>query len=209
MANDTPEKIQATIDVYRALMTEAKMRLDAVWSATRGKITAIPPLFVAEFCFLQLRMISELVAVGCLVAHEDIPATQTKKFRSEARADELMKRLTELHPDFFPRPAKMTSVGDHAWHLGPIKEGFMTKDEFINMVNLGGRVLHRSPLKKLLSPNSAVQTSFDEIDHYAQQMSNLLRIHYVTRLGGDTIIVSTMKTSEKDDTVQVVIIKAM
>ena len=71
MTDKDADKDKATIDIYRDLMTEAKMRLDAVRSATRGKITAIPPLFVAEFCFLQLRMISELVAVGCLLAHED------------------------------------------------------------------------------------------------------------------------------------------
>lgn len=203
------DKDKATIQIYRELMTEAKMRLSAVWSATRGKITEIPPLLVAEFCFLQLRMTAELVAVGCLVAHEDIPVTQSKKFRSEFRADELLKLLTELHQDFFPRPAKIAKAGDRAWQIEPIKDGFMTKDEFISLVGLSGRVLHRSPLKKLLSPNSAVEASFEEIDHYAQQMANLLRIHYVTRLGGATMIVSSMKTSETDNTVQVVITKSM
>ena len=210
MATDKDaEKDKATIEVYRELMAEAKMRLDAVWQAVHGKITAVPHLLVAEFCFLQLRMIAELVAVGCLVAHEDIPATQTKKFRSEFMADKLMKLLSELHPEFFPRPASITRTGEHELHMEPIKEGSMTKEEFIGLVNLCGRVLHRSPLKKLLSPSSAVQTSFEEIDHYAQQMSNLLRIHFVTRLGGATIIVCTMKTSETDDNVQVVITKAM
>jgi|SRR5882724_2304781 len=60
----------------------------------------------SEFCYLQLRMLCELIAVGCLVVHGDVEGT--KGLCKVWAADKVMKRLEKLHPDFYPHPMVFT-----------------------------------------------------------------------------------------------------
>jgi hypothetical protein len=80
-------------------------------------------------------MLCELAALGCLVAHGDI--TQTRYFRKEAyKADDILRRLDRLHPEFYPVPVKPT-FGPGSVHVDPIDGGFLSKPELIRdfMVN--------------------------------------------------------------------------
>lgn len=61
-------------------MEEAKARIDAITRTTEGK-TGLDDIFADEFCTLQLRMLCEVIALACLVAHGDIPDTHTRRFR--------------------------------------------------------------------------------------------------------------------------------
>src|SRR5690242_15713425 len=65
------------MNLYAGLMTEIKVRINAINTGTMNQIPVPPPL-VKEFCFLQIRMICELVALGCLVAHGDISDTKNR-----------------------------------------------------------------------------------------------------------------------------------
>jgi hypothetical protein len=69
-----------SINLYAAIMEEAKLRLNSIDMALGGA-TILPHQLVREFCFLQLRMLCELIALGCLTAHGDIEATT--KLRNE------------------------------------------------------------------------------------------------------------------------------
>jgi hypothetical protein len=53
------------MDIYSLLMQEAKARLFATDAALEGR-TGLPNAMICEFCFLQLRMLCELIALGCL-----------------------------------------------------------------------------------------------------------------------------------------------
>src|SRR5262245_27923594 len=75
-----------------------KRRLLAMDTAPEGK-TGLPEVAVREYCFLQLRMLCELIALGCLTAQGDL---QTGKLKDEYRADKIIRRLQQLHPDFYP-----------------------------------------------------------------------------------------------------------
>src|SRR5262245_42984791 len=72
----------AALRGYCDLMEELKIR-HAIIGKTLQEATnnhfAFEPFLVGEFCYLQLRMISELIALGCLLVHGDIPAARTKK----------------------------------------------------------------------------------------------------------------------------------
>ena len=68
---------------------------------------------VGEVCFLQIRMICELLAFACLVAHEDIKAARAPKFTNESHAATILRKLEELHADFFPRRIEVFKEGTH------------------------------------------------------------------------------------------------
>jgi hypothetical protein len=70
------KKQNEAINLYAAIMEEAKIRLNSIDMALAGT-TILPHQLVREFCFLQLRMLCELIALGCLTAHGDVvEATQ-------------------------------------------------------------------------------------------------------------------------------------
>jgi hypothetical protein len=75
---------QAALNLYLSLMEEAKIRAFSINNATNVP-NRLPPPLVREYCFLQLRMLCELIALGCLVAHSDIKATQAKSFQKHGR----------------------------------------------------------------------------------------------------------------------------
>ena len=60
-------------------MEEVKVRLEAVQALIQDSCPLRPEVLY-ESNYLQLRMISETIALSCLLAHEDLPGVKTKWF---------------------------------------------------------------------------------------------------------------------------------
>lgn len=200
------KKQLGAIDLYANLMVEVKIRMTSIETACSGQ-TELPGPLVREFCFLQLRMICELIALGCLTAHGDIKATQSGKLAKEYSADRILMLLGDLHPDFYPRPTRHIQLGSHRHHFEEIKDGFMTKADLSQLYQKCGGILHRGSIKKLLTGKMSYQTNFPEIMRLTQKIYNLLRTHQVMLLGGKTIFVCTLHQKDTGN-VQVAIAEA-
>jgi hypothetical protein len=149
----------STMTLYANLMQEVKVRLEAINVGLTGQ-TNLPSPIARETCYLQLRMICELIALGCLVAHGDISAIKLEKFRKEWSAEKIINALSALHPDFYPRPViqkKSEELGVN-WHFDSVASGFLTKAELLELYGKCGDILHRGRLKNLLKPQSPVQS---------------------------------------------------
>jgi hypothetical protein len=151
----TPKQ-RAALDLYCALMEEAKHRLACIDGAIDGR-TGLPYQAVVEFCFLQLRMLCELIALGCLIAHGDV--NPGAKLRKAYAADEIIGLLEKLHPFFYPHAMK--SAGPYK--IEAIKGGFLTKSELLNLYHRCGSMLHRGRLKTLFGAKAPIQDTFAEI----------------------------------------------
>jgi hypothetical protein len=114
---------EEAMDAYSILMQEAKGRLSAIDTALAGR-TGLPSGTICEFCFLQLRMLCELIALGCLTAHGDL---MTGKLRGTWQADKIIRDLEELHPKFFPYAATDSETATE------LKEGVFTKEELVKL----------------------------------------------------------------------------
>jgi hypothetical protein len=57
--------------LYYALMWEAKGRIRSVEMIANGRTAFFSPMAARESCFLQLRMLCELIALACVAAHEN------------------------------------------------------------------------------------------------------------------------------------------
>jgi hypothetical protein len=169
--------------LYAAIMEEVKVRAASVNAITNGP-NGLPSPLVREYSYLQLRMMCELVALSCLVAHGDIEATKAASFQKAYKADEILKRLEALHPNFYPVPRKPV-FGDRSVHLADYDADFLTKSELITFYGKCGDVLHKGSLKRLLSPKSATQNSYPEINKWGQKMLNLLSAHTISKIGGN------------------------
>lgn len=87
MASDSMHK---TRNLYANLMGEAKFRLACIELAIGGK-TQLPAPAVREFCYLQLRLLCELISLGCLVAHGDISSSYSKRLMRNIRLTQLSR----------------------------------------------------------------------------------------------------------------------
>jgi hypothetical protein len=174
----TDEELDRACIAYGALMGEVKFRLRWIDFALQGR-TELPPPLVREYSFLQLRMICELIALGCLVIHGDIEQTKTKKFKTHA-ADEILDNLELLTPDFYPRPFYVdpqSQPGTKAL-LFPPESTYLTKPQLLNLYRKKcGTALHKGKLSRLIA--KPPDDDFSEIPKHSKLIFGLLHTHYV------------------------------
>jgi len=168
--------------LYGAIMEEAKVRLSSLGSAMAGAV-GIPKALAREFCFLQLRMLCELIALGCLAAHGDIQGTTG--LRKKYAADDIIKRLECLHPDFYPSPVRLDGGASKTRFATPIESGFLTKDELLSLYRRCGAALHRGTLRKLLSEQVPSRADFRDIVVWENLIVVLLTVHFIQLHDGE------------------------
>lgn len=133
--------------LYCDAMTEITLRQKVMTDILKREIRmGIRPSY--EMCHLEMRMICELIAISCLAAHGDIPATRSGRLASAYEADWILRALEKLHPDFYPFPMKMTKRGTETV-LSDNKDPYLTKDDVVSTYRKCGAVLHRGSIKKM------------------------------------------------------------
>ena len=149
------DKQIAASELYRNFMMEVRIRISAVDLATTNLFPMAPP-FVKEFCYLQFRMMCELIALGCLAAHGDLKGDKKRKLDGLWAADKIINELERLHADFYPVAImkKRTPIGLHIEDKIPQP---LTKDELLRLYYKCGDQLHRGSTKKILSQKIPVQ----------------------------------------------------
>jgi hypothetical protein len=187
---------------YALLMEEVKQRIGWLNAILSGKIE-LPNAALQEFGFLQLRIICELIALACLTAHEDIPATRTKRLLEEWNATNILKRLEQLHPDFYPKPVSIRDIGPGRKHFDDITSGFLSKAELISLYARCSDLIHRGSVSKLLIPKSPWPLDKTEMTNWAQKIATLLRDHFIGHLGGETYLLCKMDNPINFNRVQV------
>jgi hypothetical protein len=164
-------KYEEAMDAYSILMHEAKRRLLAMDTALAGR-TGLPNGTICEFCFLQLRMLCELIALGCLTAHGDLG---TGKLKEEYKADKIIRRLEQLHPKFYPYAATEELRN----------QGVFTKEELMKLYWKCGDVLHRGTFETLWSRRRYVD-AVEEIRTWKEKIEALLSYHAIFMADGKT-----------------------
>jgi hypothetical protein len=164
-------KQSETIGIYRALMSEARYRIDAFNHILAGG-TGLAEALVMELCFLQLRMLCETIALASAVIHEDISEiAMNRKLATEWHAEKIIGALEDLHPHFFPQ-----AVEHRDKHIrGGVKPNAITKDELIKLYGMCGEALHRGTAKKISNYKTTKSRKFDapEIINWVQKIEDL------------------------------------
>ena len=170
---------EEAMDAYSILMHEAKRRLLAMDTALAGR-TGLSERMICEFCFLQLRMLCELIALGCLTAHGDL---MTGKLKGTWQADKIIRDLEKLHPDFYPIAA--TKV-------------VFTKVELIKLYWKCGDVLHRGTFETLWSRRRYAD-AVEEIKTWKEKIEALLSNHAIFMADGNTTALFSLSELDGQD----------
>lgn len=180
--------------LYAAMMDEARIRIETIEYLCSGLLN-FHPVIIRESAYLQLRMLCELIALGCLVAHGDVPATRSKSLSKAWHAEDIIKGIERLHFDFYPHPVNPIRHPTHV-HLEPIRAGFLTKAELLSLIGRAGDVIHRGNLRKILAgPISAIAGYPDVLDWLAK-VKMLLRVHRIALVGGSHFVCHISAQSE-------------
>lgn len=191
--------------LYANLMDEVKVRIDIISTVANGR-GAFPTVITREFCYLQLRMLCELVALSCLVAHGDIASLKSHKIGRSYSADEILDRLTHLRPHFYPlainqKKATQSGIG---FELEVVEPSPLPKEQLLALYGLTHRYVHRGSLKKLLSMETPIDVRVNILDiiAWAQKINNLLSNHAIA-INEDQLILCILRNADDNLKVQV------
>lgn len=82
-----------TLKRYLLLAQEITIRIDLVAAACKGELNMTPP-YSREYCYLQFRRICELIALGALLLHGDLPDAKSNRCQIE-KSKERMARAKD------------------------------------------------------------------------------------------------------------------
>lgn len=178
---------------YLRLMHELAIRIDLVARACTGELNLSPP-YAREYCFLQFRRICELVALGCLQLHGDLPAARSSAAKKEWNAERIMKLLQRSHPHSFPQSLTRTKTAE-GWRLeANSKPNALTFNEFKALYNKCGEILHRGTIRTVEAEEPIVKSDYDEVIHWSHKIVDLLNEHVVARANGKGLFHISLKT---------------
>lgn len=182
-------------------MVETKTRLTAISTIlTQLKRSELAGFVAAESCYLQLRMISELIALTCLLAHDDIEITRTPKMIGLEYPDQILKTLGQLHNDFYPSPVRFVlpdkkspaSIKTAPQVIAiPVTESFLTKQDLIDLYGVCGNALHRGSLKSVLAGPKILD--IDNIESWHKRIWSLLLDHQIALSDCTTVLWCTLR----------------
>jgi len=189
--------------LYVSLMEEAKVRLhaiDTVLNRVNGKYI-FHQAIAQEIAYLQLRMLCEVIALSCLVAHGFISGLNLKRARDKYEADYIIKELEKLHPNFYPQPIVMTMV-PNGINTVLKKEGFLTKKELLKLYREAGGIVHRGKVRNV-ETNPLPTVDFAAPQKWANKIVELLSQHRIASPDNTKHWMCTLVTGIADGPVNV------
>ncbi len=157
---------------YLTIMEEIVFRTDVIEELISKKINMKYTGIQIESMALQVRMITELIALGSLAANKPLFEENLKKFKKLYHPKDILRDIEKLNPKFYPEPIVEIQAKDDS-RIGefvPLKSGFMKRDELIKAHGQCGDMLHaKNPYGKGID--------YSDYDRYEAMM-----INWVTRI---------------------------
>jgi hypothetical protein len=129
----------------------------------------------AEFCLFQYRMICELLAMGCLAVHIDVP--DVNALYKRRNANDIMKRLSRLKPEYFlvaiTETGKGTECEPHTHHN---RTDTITQQELLRLYHFFGEQLHSGTFSRYMNRQSKAY-DFALIENFVTDVVTLLNVH--------------------------------
>jgi len=172
------------INLYLKLMTDIKHRLNFI-NLILGKNNTTGSIETnVEFCCLQLRKILELISLSSLVMNKSVFEKQNVKYEKFWNSRLILQDIERINSDFYPKPIVIDIENSTTENrmLYDMKDGFLTKQEFINVYEKCGKILHNE---------NPYGTKID-YDYYGKQIKIwsekiifLLKLHMIKLYKGD------------------------
>jgi len=179
-------------EIYCRCMEDLLPRIQLLRSIFSRAVTTGRDLLDAEIVFLQFRKMLEQIAFASLVANKEAYSAARKTFADEWRAKKMLEYLERINPEFYPVPLRIGSVsnlssGRTKFAMELLSEGFLTKDEFVELYDYCGDVLHaRNPYS---SAGNIINVRLPA-QEWLSRIEKLLGLHQARLLSGACWVVA-------------------
>jgi hypothetical protein len=184
---DSPET-----QIYVGCMVNLRDRLDCIESLIPEAAKTDPhAMYFAELIFLQFRKCLEQIALGSLTANKTRYAEANAKFREHWKARAILEAVEKIHPDFYPKPVQLLSKsrqasGRNRLHYDVIKDGALTRADFIKLYDATAEVLHvRNPF----STKDPVISIGYSVQDWVARIRKLVQLHALILVTGQCWLV--------------------
>jgi hypothetical protein len=179
---------------YLPLMHELAIRIDLVACACGGGLNLTPP-YAREYVYLQFRLMCELIALGCLQLHGDLPETRTESAKKEWHAKKIMRLLHQSYPHSFPQSITREKT-PHGWKINAnSKPNALTLDEFKSLYSECGEVLHRGTIRSLEAEAPLTDSDYRRVFEWQSKIVHLMNEHMVGRANGAGFYIVSLRTT--------------
>lgn len=179
---------------YLPLMHELVIRIELVAKACNGELN-LPPVYAREYSYLQFRYMCELIALGCLQLHGDLPSAYNNKTQKEWNAEKIMKQLHNDNPHAFPQSVIRKKVGSKHDIQCNKKPNALTRDEFKDLYNECGEILHKGTIRKVSASFLNDQHDYQKIINWQSKLVDLMNEHFIGRANGQGFYITSLKTT--------------
>lgn len=170
-----PKTIEERAKVYLHCMVEIRQRLKAISAIQNADM---PALFIKEACYLQLRYVCELIAIGCLVAQGDYETQRA--FRDEYSPPKIFVALKKIFPHFFPQAAVIKNDQGRVHLEANCKPYAYTESKVSKLWNQSGDHLHRASITRYLKKTFSPPPETASIQKHINGVTALLECHVIT-----------------------------
>lgn len=175
---------------YCNCMDDIKQRLLKVNKILSGHSPMKHEGLDGEVVCLLIRKSLEQIAFASLIAHKDAYAKVQADFAKTWRVKRLLERIEAIHPDYYPKPVAFPAIEtSRVKHLLDVKDGYLTRDDFVFLYGICSEVLHTwNPY----CPEPRVVDTQRPLAEWVQRIQRLLDLHYIQLVGQEGVWVVQM-----------------
>jgi hypothetical protein len=167
----------ADIQLYVNSMARIRERISFIQTVNVNKIEVGSTAFKGELLFLNFRKVLEEIAFSSLAANKDKYTEAWAEFATHWNAKKILRKLDQLNPNFYPVGLNApVEVAPGQKHFEPIPNGFMDRDEFVELYQISSQVLHTRNPYDLSDPT--IQAKYTVAD-WVTRIQKLLSWHNV------------------------------
>lgn len=173
-----PVSSSLTLDDFVSLYTEIKSRLDHLATeiaAIRNLDWSWSTAFKTEYCYLQIRLICELIALASIAAHTN--QTLNSDLMTAYNADKIFELLSRANPFCFPRPASIR-LTDNGVEVNVSDQGALDRKGLAKIYRHCDSYLHRGRAKGLVA-REVRQLDLTWLARAGRQLGQLVSHHVV------------------------------
>lgn len=148
--------------------------------------------FDYEIAALNFRKILELIAYASLAGHHEAYLDEHKNASQHYRAKAILDTIEKINPAFYPVPVTLNQgkgTKEKPHHMEHIKEGFLTREEFIQLYDKCSEIVH---VKNILLDDPSVDFLHPP-KTWLKKITNLLDRHTVQLVDSNESWFVTMK----------------
>ncbi len=179
------------VQKYTECMEEVKKRLGVIESLLNKSLSTPYLITNVEFACIQFRKVLELIALSGLIANKAEFQRVKENLQDLWNAKDILKTLEAINPKYYPEPIILQGWnGDrNNTRTIPIKSGFLTREEFLNIYARCGGLLHaQNPFAKKKEFGEAYKV----LPKWLEKVKTLLNQHVVRLVDENTMIMVFM-----------------